>query len=60
MKTSNSPEGQFAKLVEEFFLDRLIRQRNSSRKLWQPIATAFGCSSSSLAIDGTNQQKGWC
>jgi integrase/recombinase XerD len=30
MKTSNSPEGQFAKLVQEFFLDRLIRQRNSS------------------------------
>jgi integrase/recombinase XerD len=30
MKTSNSPEGRFAKLVEEFFLDRLIRQRNSS------------------------------
>ncbi len=30
MKTSNSPEGRFAKLVEEFFLDRMIRQRNSS------------------------------
>jgi len=30
MKTSNSPEGRFAKLGEEFFLDRLIRQRNSS------------------------------
>lgn len=30
MKTSTSPEGQFAKLVEEFFLERLIRQRNSS------------------------------
>ena len=30
MKTFNSPEGRFAKLVEEFFLDRLIRQRNSS------------------------------
>jgi site-specific recombinase XerD len=30
MKTSHSPEGRFAKLVEEFFLDRLIRQRNSS------------------------------
>ncbi len=30
MKTANSAEGRFAKLVEEFFLDRLIRQRNSS------------------------------
>jgi integrase/recombinase XerD len=30
MTTSNSPEGRFAKLVEEFFLDRMIRQRNSS------------------------------
>jgi len=30
MKASTSPEGRFAKLVEEFFLDRLIRQRNSS------------------------------
>jgi integrase/recombinase XerD len=30
MKTSPSPEGRFAKLVEEFFLERLIRQRNSS------------------------------
>ena len=30
MKASNSPEGRFAKLVEEFFVDRLIRQRNSS------------------------------
>jgi integrase/recombinase XerD len=30
MKTSNTPEGRFAKLVEEFFVDRLIRQRNSS------------------------------
>ncbi len=30
MKTSNSPEGRFAKLVQEFFLDRMIRQRNSS------------------------------
>lgn len=30
MKTSNSPEARFAKLVEGFFLDRLIRQRNSS------------------------------
>jgi len=30
MKTSHSPEGRFAKLVEEFFLNRLIRQRNSS------------------------------
>jgi integrase/recombinase XerD len=30
MKTSNSPEGRFARLVEEFFMDRLIRQRNSS------------------------------
>lgn len=30
MKTSNSPEGRFATLVQEFFLDRMIRQRNSS------------------------------
>ena len=30
MKSSTSPEGQFAKLVEDFFLERLIRQRNSS------------------------------
>lgn len=30
MKASLSPEGRFAKLVEEFFLERLIRQRNSS------------------------------
>ena len=30
MNTSNSPEGRFAKLVQEFFLDRMIRQRNSS------------------------------
>jgi len=30
MKVSASPEGRFAKLVEEFFLERLIRQRNSS------------------------------
>jgi len=30
MKASSSPEGRFAKLVEEFFLERLIRQRNSS------------------------------
>lgn len=30
MRTSQSPEGRFAKLVEEFFLERLIRQRNSS------------------------------
>ena len=30
MSTSRSPEGRFAQLVEEFFLDRLIRQRNSS------------------------------
>jgi site-specific recombinase XerD len=30
MKTSNSPEAGFARLVEGFFLDRLIRQRNSS------------------------------
>ena len=30
MTTSRSPEGRFAQLVEEFFLDRLIRQRNSS------------------------------
>jgi len=30
MKVINSPEGRFARLVEEFFLDRLIRQRNSS------------------------------
>jgi integrase/recombinase XerD len=30
MKASTSPEGRFARLVEEFFLDRLIRQRNSS------------------------------
>ncbi len=30
MKTSKSAEGRFAKLVEEFFLDRLIGQRNSS------------------------------
>jgi site-specific recombinase XerD len=30
MKTSNSPEARFARLVEGFFLDRLIRQRNSS------------------------------
>lgn len=30
MKASNSPEGRFAKLVQEFFLDRMIRQRNSS------------------------------
>ena len=30
MKASTSPEDRFAKLVEEFFLDRLIRQRNSS------------------------------
>jgi integrase/recombinase XerD len=30
MKTSSSPEGRFAKLIEEFFLERLIRQRNSS------------------------------
>jgi hypothetical protein len=30
MKTSKFAEGRFAKLVEEFFLDRLIRQRNSS------------------------------
>lgn len=30
MKTSKSAEGRFAQLVEEFFLDRLIRQRNSS------------------------------
>lgn len=27
MKSSTSPEGQFAKLVEDFFLERLIRQR---------------------------------
>ena len=26
----SSPQSQFANLVEEFFLDRLIRQRNSS------------------------------
>ena len=30
MKLNNSPEERFARLVEEFFLDRLIRQRNSS------------------------------
>jgi site-specific recombinase XerD len=30
MKASTSPENRFGKLVEEFFLDRLIRQRNSS------------------------------
>jgi site-specific recombinase XerD len=30
MRTSLSPETRFAKLVEEFFLERLIRQRNSS------------------------------
>jgi len=30
MRQSPSPEGRFAKLVEEFFLERLIRQRNSS------------------------------
>ena len=30
MSSSTSPEGRFAKLIEEFFLDRLIRQRNSS------------------------------
>jgi site-specific recombinase XerD len=30
MKASTPPEGRFATLVEEFFLDRLIRQRNSS------------------------------
>jgi integrase/recombinase XerD len=30
MMTSPSPENRFAKLVEEFFLERLIRQRNSS------------------------------
>ena len=30
MKVSASPESRFAKLVEEFFLERLIRQRNSS------------------------------
>ena len=26
----NTPQSHFANLVEEFFLDRLIRQRNSS------------------------------
>ena len=30
MSTSNSPEDRFAKLVQESFLDRMIRQRNSS------------------------------
>lgn len=30
MMTSPSPENRFAKLVEEFFLERLILQRNSS------------------------------
>ena len=30
MKPATSPESRFARLVEEFFLDRLIRQRNSS------------------------------
>lgn len=30
MKAATTPEGRFAKLVEEFFLERLIRQRNSS------------------------------
>jgi site-specific recombinase XerD len=30
MKSPSSPEGQFAKLVEDYFLERLIRQRNSS------------------------------
>jgi site-specific recombinase XerC len=30
MKTSKSAECRFAKLVEEFFLERLMRQRNSS------------------------------
>jgi integrase/recombinase XerD len=30
MRTALSPESRFAKLVEEFFLERLIRQRNSS------------------------------
>ena len=30
MKTPIKPESRFANLIEEFFLDRLIRQRNSS------------------------------
>ena len=30
MRTSPAPEHRFANLIEEFFLERLIRQRNSS------------------------------
>jgi integrase/recombinase XerD len=40
MKASTAPEGRFAKLVEEFFLDRLIRQRNSSQ---QTVAAYRDC-----------------
>jgi integrase/recombinase XerD len=40
MKASTAPEGWFAKLVEEFFLDRLIRQRNSSQ---QTVAAYRDC-----------------
>jgi integrase/recombinase XerD len=40
MKTSNCAEGRFAKLVEEFFLDRLMRQRNSSP---QTVASYRDC-----------------
>jgi len=60
MRTSPSPEGRFAKLVEEFFLERLIRQRNLSP---QTVAAYRDCFRLlfEVARDHRNKPRtGWC